>query len=40
MLKLAPRGEIAVPMADLEDLNLLNVKTHRPVLPNGPTLSF
>jgi hypothetical protein len=35
MLQLAPRGEIAAPMAELEDLDLLNVKMHRPLLPNG-----
>jgi hypothetical protein len=28
MLQLAPRGEIAVPMAELEDPYLLDVKTH------------
>jgi hypothetical protein len=35
MLQLAPRGEIAVPMDELEDLDLLNVKMHRPLLPKG-----
>jgi hypothetical protein len=28
MLQLAPRGEIAVPMAGLEDPDLLGVKTY------------
>jgi hypothetical protein len=28
MLQLAPRGEIAIPMAELEDPYLLHVKTH------------
>jgi hypothetical protein len=39
MLQLAPRGEIAVPMDELEDLDLLNVKMHRPLLPNGASPS-
>ena len=29
MLQLAPRGEIAVPIAELEDLQLLDVKMHK-----------
>jgi len=29
MLQLAPRGEIAVPIAELEDLHLAHVKTHK-----------
>jgi hypothetical protein len=28
MLQLAPRGEIAVPITELEDLQLLDVKMH------------
>ena len=29
MLQLAPRGEIAIPMAELEDPYLLDVKAHQ-----------
>ena len=32
MLQLAPRGEIAVPMSELDDPYLLDVKTHQTLL--------